>query len=178
MVTQSKFWFHIKISPGGPNMGQASNMLQFWKMQDYLQFLEIFQCVPDHFHMNSELTKRFFRDFWNFLTPGLHLRKTHISRVMKEFCKIVVILAIFQKSTIFQCPLKSVDESWHRRYKKSDLQNNSNLPSKSFMKKSHHVRLMVKNCWGGGGLRAGPECPIMRNYQRHENWMFQRRKEV
>ena len=158
-------------------MGQTSNMLQvwFWKIQDYLQFLEIFQCVPDHFHMNSELTKRFFRHFWNFLAPGLHVRKTHISRVIKDFCKIVVILAIFQKSTFFQCSVKSVEEGWHRRYKKSDLQNNSNLPSKNFMKKSHHVRLMVKNCWGGEKRGTfpppGPECPIIRNYQRHV-WLF------
>ena len=45
----------------------------------------------DSCHIDSECRKRFFRTFRNFLVPGLHVRKTHISRVIKEFCKIGVI---------------------------------------------------------------------------------------
>ena len=53
--------------------------------------------------------------------------------IKKQFWKIVVILTIFGKSTIFQSPLKSVDEAWHRRYKISDLRNHSIITTQNIM---------------------------------------------
>ena len=40
----------------------------------------------------------------------------HDYKVMKETAKNVEKLPIFQKSTIFHCPLKCVDGICHRRY--------------------------------------------------------------
>ena len=80
------------------------------KILDYLQILQIPQCPIANSNIDSELRKRFFSEFKNFLTPGLQVRKSRISRDKTNFSKIVVFLTIFGKSTIFQTPLKSVDE--------------------------------------------------------------------
>ena len=80
------------------------------EIHDYLQFLEIPPCTTDTSHIDFELRKRLFRTFRNFLPPGLKSPETHISRDKKEFRKIVQFLPIIQKSTIFQCTLKCVDE--------------------------------------------------------------------
>ena len=91
------------------------------KMHDYLQKSQIPLCAINNTNIDSELRKRFFRKFRNFSAPGLQVRKSRISWDKTDFWKIVVILTIFGKFTIFQSPLKCVDEGWHRRWKKSEF---------------------------------------------------------
>ena len=93
------------------------------KICDYLQYLQFRSCMIESSDIDSDSRIRFFRAFRNFWVPGFEVRKTLISRDKKDFWKFVVILAIFRKSTIFQCPLKSVDECWHWRYKKIETVN-------------------------------------------------------
>ena len=95
------------------------------KMRIYLQISKLSPCAMNNPKVDSGLIKRFFRKFRSFLVPGLRVRKSHISRDKTQFWNFVVILTIFQKSTIFESPLKSVDEGWHWRYKISDLSNHS-----------------------------------------------------
>ena len=118
------------------------------KIHDYLQISQISLCAINTSNADSELMKRFFGKFKNFLAPGFRVRKSRILLDKKQFWKIVVILTIFGKSTIFQSPLKSVDEGWHRRYKISDLRNHSIITTQNIMWKFHGIRLMLKNSWG------------------------------
>ena len=67
-------------------------------------------CAINNSNVDSEPGKRFFRKFRDFLAPGLQVRKSRISRDAGHFCKNVVILTIFQESTIFQSLPKCVDE--------------------------------------------------------------------
>ena len=142
------------------------------KMHDYLQILKNSLCAINNSNTNSELTKRFFRKFRSFLAPGLQVRKSRISRDKKRLWKIVVILTIFGKSTIFQSPLKSVDEAWHRRYKISDLRNYFNITYQKIMKKFHDIRLMLKNCWGGerSGVFPPPSVETAKNKELEVAW--------
>ena len=73
-------------------------------------FSQCLKCVINDPENDSEGRKRFFGTFVNFLVPGLLTSKMRISQVTSDFSKLLVKLAIFEKSTIFQCPLKSVDE--------------------------------------------------------------------
>ena len=120
------------------------------KFDDYLQISQIPLCAINNSNVDSEPRKRYFRKFRNFLAPGLQVRKSRISRDTGNFWKNVVILTIFGKSTIFQSPLKSVDEGWHRRSKKFETFNHSIITFQKFMEKFHDIRLMLKNSWGGG----------------------------
>ena len=79
-------------------------------MHDYLQISQISPSALNSSHVDSELIKRLLRQFGSFLVPGLQVRKSRISRDKKDFSKIVVILTKFVNFTIFQSPLKSVDE--------------------------------------------------------------------
>ena len=108
-----------------PFVGKCSISQIMPKIHDYLEYSQIPLCVMNNSNSDSELEKRFFRKFRNFLAPGVQVRKSRISRVKTNFWKIVVNLTIFGKSTIFQSPLKSVDESWHRRYKNFETFNHS-----------------------------------------------------
>ena len=119
------------------------------KIHDYLQISQIPQCAINNSNIDSERRKWFFRKFKNFLAPGLQVRKSRISRDMTDFWKFLGILAIFEKSTIFQSPLKSVDGSWHRRYKKFETFHHSIIITQKINEKFDDSRLMPKNSWGG-----------------------------
>ena len=119
------------------------------KIRDYLQISHFPPCAINNSNLDFELTKRFLRKFRSFLVPGSQVRKSRISRDKKQIWKIVVFLANFQDFLIFTCPLKSVDEGWHRRYKIPDLRIYFDITSQKIMWKFHDIRLMLKNCWGG-----------------------------
>ena len=133
MVSSTEFT--KKFSPGDPSIRYSLKweVLTMSEIHDYLQFLEIPPCTTDISHIDFELRKRLFRIFRNFLPPGLKSPETRISRDKTKFWKIVVILTILGKSTIFQSPLKSVDGGWHRRYKISDLSNHSIITPQNIM---------------------------------------------
>ena len=140
---------------------------------DYLRFCQCLRSVINDSKNVSGGGKRFFRTFANFLVPGLSCSKMRISKVTSVFSNLLVKLAIFQKSTIFQCPLKSVDEGWHRRYKKFETFNHSIIEPQKIVGKFDDKRLMLKNTWGGGKRRPfsppqRSEYPILRRYVRHD----------
>ena len=58
------------------------------KILDYLQISKLLQSAVNKLKPDSEARKQFFRKFKNFLTPGLQVRKSRISRDKKEFWKI------------------------------------------------------------------------------------------
>ena len=143
------------------------------KILIYLQISQIPQCAINKSNIDSELRKRFFRKFSNFLAPGLQVRKSRISRDMTNFRKIVVILAIFGKSTIFQSPLQSVDEGWHRRHKIFETFNSSIIEPQKMMKKIDHGINLPKNSWGGekpGDFFPPPRSGIADFKQRESAW--------
>ena len=95
------------------------------KIQDYLQISQIPPCAIKNSNVDSEPGKRFFRKLREFLAPGLQVHKSRILWDGTEFLKNVVILTIFQESTIFQSLPKCVDEGWHRRHQKFETFNHS-----------------------------------------------------
>ena len=115
------------------------------KMHNYWQYLQFPSCAMKSSNTDSEPRIRFFRNFRNFLVPGLYVRKSRISRDMKENAKNVEKLPIFQKSIIFHCPLKCVDGGCHRRYKIFGVAYHFHIHSIKIMLKFHEIRLILKN---------------------------------
>ena len=121
---------------------------------------------------DSGVMKRFFRNFSKFSAPGMIFHKMLTSLNIRQFRLILHILAISQKFLIFQCPLKSGDECWHRSYKKFETFNYFIITLEKIMEKFDDNWLMFKNTWGGtGGLSPppAPELHFIRTYDLHEN---------
>ena len=92
-----------------------------WNMtsnHDYSCFLSMSLAVTNESKNYSEGMKLFFRTFAKFLVPGMIFHKMLTSLNIRQFRLFLLILAISQEFLMFQCPLKSVDVCWHRRYKK------------------------------------------------------------
>ena len=62
-------------------------ILDITKILDYLQISKITQSAVIKLKPDSEVRKQLFRKFRNFLTSGLQVRKSRISRDKKEFWK-------------------------------------------------------------------------------------------
>ena len=60
---------------------------KFSKNADYLQYFLFPPCAMNGSDTDSEVGKRFFRNFRNFLVPGMHVRKTRISEDKEQFSK-------------------------------------------------------------------------------------------
>ena len=77
------------FSPGGVNIGLflLMGILKITKMLDYLQISKVTQSAINNSKSDSKGRKQFFRKFRDFLTPGLQVRKSRISRDKKEFWK-------------------------------------------------------------------------------------------
>ena len=56
------------------------NTVDITKILDYLQISKVTQSAINDFKADSEAMKQFFGKFKEFLTPGLQVRKSHISR--------------------------------------------------------------------------------------------------
>ena len=87
-LTDNLYLVQKRFSPGGLNIGLSSlrEILDITKVLDYLQISKVTQSAINDSKADSEARKQFFRKFRKFLTPGLQVRKSRISRV-KEFWK-------------------------------------------------------------------------------------------
>ena len=106
---------------------------------------------------DSGVMERFFRNFSKFSAPEMIFHKILLSLNIRQFRLFLHILAISQKFLMFQSPLKSGDECWHRSYKKFEIFNYFIVTLEKIMEKFDDIRLKLKKTWGGTGGLSPPQ---------------------